>query len=246
MEKNIVEMKNIKKTFGNVEALRGVNLYLKEGEVLGLVGDNAAGKSTLTKILAGAIEPTEGDIILNGEKVIFKNPADAKSKKIEMVYQDLALCNSIDVSGNIFLGREKVLKILGLKFLKKKEMQKETKEILDDLAIKVKSVSSKVEFLSGGQRQSIAIGKAVASNPKVLIMDEPTSALAVAEVESVLNLINKVKSLKVSVILITHRLQDIFKVCDRIMVLYEGRNVAERKINETDLSEIVSLIVAEH
>ena len=125
-------------------------------------------------------------------------------------------------------------------------MQKETKEILDDLAIKVKSVSSKVEFLSGGQRQSIAIGKAVASNPKVLIMDEPTSALAVAEVESVLNLINKVKSLKVSVILITHRLQDIFKVCDRIMVLYEGRNVVERKINETDLSEIVSLIVAEH
>ena len=120
MEKNIVEMKNIKKTFGNVEALRGVNLYLKEGEVLGLVGDNAAGKSTLTKILAGAIEPTEGDIILNGEKVIFKNPADAKSKKIEMVYQDLALCNSIDVSGNIFLGREKILKILGIKFLKKK------------------------------------------------------------------------------------------------------------------------------
>jgi simple sugar transport system ATP-binding protein len=120
MEKNIVEMKNIKKTFGNVEALRGVNLYLKEGEVLGLVGDNAAGKSTLTKILAGAIEPTEGDIILNGEKVIFKNPADAKSKKIEMVYQDLALCNSIDVSGNIFLGREKTLKMLGLKFLKKK------------------------------------------------------------------------------------------------------------------------------
>ena len=163
-----------------------------------------------------------------------------------MVYQDLALCNSIDVSGNIFLGREKILKILGLKFLKKKEMQKETKEILDDLAIKVKSVSSKVEFLSGGQRQSIAIGKAVASNPKVLIMDEPTSALAVAEVESVLNLINKVKSLKVSVILITHRLQDIFKVCDRIMVLYEGRNVAERKINETDLSEIFSLIVADH
>ena len=165
MEKNIVEMKNIKKTFGNVEALRGVNLYLKEGEVLGLVGDNAAGKSTLTKILAGAIEPTEGDIILNGEKVIFKNPADAKSKKIEMVYQDLALCNSIDVSGNIFLGREKILKILGLKFLKKKEMQEETKEILDDLAINVKSVSSKVEFISGGQRQSIAIGKAVASNP---------------------------------------------------------------------------------
>ena len=121
MIKNIVEMKNIKKTFGNVEALRGVNLYLKEGEVLGLVGDNAAGKSTLTKILAGAIEPTEGDIILNGEKVIFKNPADAKSKKIEMVYQDLALCNSIDVSGNIFLGREKILKILGIKFLKKKE-----------------------------------------------------------------------------------------------------------------------------
>ena len=113
MEKNIVEMKNIKKTFGNVEALRGVNLYLKEGEVLGLVGDTAAGKSTLTKILAGAIEPTEGDIILNGEKVIFKNPADAKSKKIEMVYQDLALCNSIDVSGNIFLGREKILKIFG-------------------------------------------------------------------------------------------------------------------------------------
>ena len=130
MDKNIVEMQNIKKTFGNVEALRGVNLYLKEGEVLGLVGDNAAGKSTLTKILAGAIEPTEGNIIVNGEKVIFKNPADAKSKKIEMVYQDLALCNSIDVSGNIFLGREKIIEILGIKFLKNKEMQEETKDIL--------------------------------------------------------------------------------------------------------------------
>jgi simple sugar transport system ATP-binding protein len=246
MDKNIVEMNGIKKTFGNVDALRGVNLYLKEGEVLGLVGDNAAGKSTLTKILAGAIEPTDGEIIVNDKRVSFKNPAEAKSKKIEMVYQDLALCNSIDVSGNIFLGREKTWEMLGLKFLKKKEMEKETKEILDDLSIKVKSVSSKVEFLSGGQRQSIAIGKAVASNPKVLIMDEPTSALAVAEVESVLNLINKVKSLKVSVILITHRLQDIFKVCDRIMVMYEGRNVAERKIEDTDLSEIVSLIVAEH
>ena len=124
MVKNTVEMRNIKKQFGNVEALRGVNLYLKEGEVLGLVGDNAAGKSTLTKILAGAIEPTDGDILVNGEKVIFRNPADAKSKKIEMVYQDLALCNSIDVSGNIFLGREKILEFLGIKFLKKKRYAK--------------------------------------------------------------------------------------------------------------------------
>ena len=247
MEANkIIEMRGIYKKFGNVNALNGVDLNLDEGEVLGLVGDNAAGKSTLCKILSGALKPTLGDIFVNDEKQNFNNPADAKQNFIEMVYQDLSLCDSIDVSGNLFLGRELVNNYFGIKFLNKKRMHIESMKILNDLSIKVSSSSKKVENLSGGQRQSIAIGKAVSFDPKVLIMDEPTSALAVAEVNAVLSLIKTVSKKGVSVIFITHRLQDIFKVCDRVMVMYEGKKVADKLINETDLQDLVNLIVTEH
>jgi len=242
----IIEMRGIYKKFGNVNALNGVDLNLDEGEVLGLVGDNAAGKSTLCKILSGALKPTLGDIFVNDEKQNFNNPADAKQNFIEMVYQDLSLCDSIDVSGNLFLGRELVNNYFGIKFLNKKRMHIESMKILNDLSIKVSSSSKKVENLSGGQRQSIAIGKAVSFDPKVLIMDEPTSALAVAEVNAVLSLIKTVSKKGVSVIFITHRLQDIFKVCDRVMVMYEGKKVADKLINETDLQDLVNLIVTEH
>jgi len=242
----IIEMRGIYKKFGNVNALNGVDLHLDEGEVLGLVGDNAAGKSTLCKILSGALKPTLGDIFVNDEKQNFNNPADAKQNFIEMVYQDLSLCDSIDVSGNLFLGRELVNNYFGIKFLNKKRMHIESMKILNDLSIKVSSSSKKVENLSGGQRQSIAIGKAVSFDPKVLIMDEPTSALAVAEVNAVLSLIKTVSKKGVSVIFITHRLQDIFKVCDRVMVMYEGKKVADKLINETDLQDLVNLIVTEH
>ncbi|MBT4662037.1 MAG: sugar ABC transporter ATP-binding protein [Candidatus Marinimicrobia bacterium] len=246
MEEKVVEMRNIYKKFGNVNALNGVDLSLNKGEVLGLVGDNAAGKSTLCKILSGAYRPTSGGIIINNCEVNFDSPADAKNNHIEMVYQDLSLCNSIDVAGNLFLGREMHKYIFGLKLLDKNRMHSSSAKILKDLSIKVPSTKIKVEYLSGGQRQSIAIGKAVSFDPKVLIMDEPTSALAVAEVKAVLELIKTVSFKGVSVIFITHRLQDIFKVCDRVMVMYEGRKVADKLINETTLQDLVELIVSEH
>ena len=242
----VVKMENISKYYGNISALNNANLYLRKGEVLGLVGDNAAGKSTITKILSGAVIPDKGKIYLNQKEKIFKSPSDAKSNKIEMVYQDLSLCDSLDVSGNLFLGREIIKNLFGLNFLNKNQMNLESQKILNELSIKVKSTKQKVEFLSGGQRQSIAIGKAISSNPEVLIMDEPTSALAIAEVESVLRLINEVKKRGVSVILITHRLQDIFKVCDRVTVMFEGKDVADKNIKELDLNKLVSLIVQEH
>ena len=246
MGDKVIEMRNISKKFGNVNALNGVDLILNKGEVLGLVGDNAAGKSTLCKILSGAHKPTSGEILINNSVVNFDSPADAKDNHIEMVYQDLSLCNSIDVAGNLFLGREIHKKVIGLKLLDKKKMHSASTNILKDLSIKVLSTKIKVENLSGGQRQSIAIGKAVSFNPKVLIMDEPTSALAVAEVKAVLDLIKTVSKKGVSVIFITHRLQDIFKVCDRVMVMYEGKKVADKLINKTTLQDLVELIVTEH
>lgn len=238
-----VLMEGISKSYGTIHALQGVDLQLAAGEVLGLVGDNAAGKSTLTKILSGAEIPDSGRILIDGREVRFQGPSDARRERIEMVYQDLSLCDTIDVAGNLFLGREPTMGVPGLSFLARGRMHAEARRILDDLDIRIPDTQALVRNLSGGQRQSIAIGRAVSFDPTVLIMDEPTAALAVAEVEAVLRLINDVKRRGVSVILITHRLQDLFVVCDRIMVLYEGRNMAERAIGETSLEDIVRLIM---
>ena len=234
-----IMMSGITKRFGSVEALRGVDLSLYPGECVGLVGDNAAGKSTLTKILAGALVPDSGTISLDGRPATFATPSDARQHRIEMVYQDLSLCDSIDVAGNLFLGREPTR---GL-FLNRRRMREGARHMLEGLEIKIPNLDLLVAQLSGGQRQAIAICRAVAFDPQVLIMDEPTSALAVAEVEAVLALINRVKARGVSVVLITHRLQDLFRVCDRIAVMYEGLKVAERRIGETDLQDLVELIV---
>ncbi|MFV2062856.1 MAG: ATP-binding cassette domain-containing protein [Chloroflexota bacterium] len=236
-------MRGIRKSYGTIDALRGVDLDLAPGEILGLVGDNAAGKSTLSKIMSGAEVPDSGEIRIDGELVHFRSPADAQRKHIEMAYQDLSLCGTIDVAGNLYLGREPRRRLLGVPFIDRNKMHADAANALSDLEIKVSSTRLPVANLSGGQRQSIAIGRAVTFDPRVLILDEPTSALAVAEVEAVLRLIKRVAARGVSVILITHRLQDIFRVCDRVMVMYEGTNVAERAIEETDLDDLVMLIV---
>ena len=236
-----ISLRGIVKNFGSHQALRGVDLDLYPGECLGLVGDNAAGKSTLTKIISGTYIPDVGTIEVEGQQTRFSGPADARRRQIEMVFQDLSLCDHIDVVGNLFLGRE----ITNGPFLDKKSMLSEARKMLDALEIRIPRLTVKVEKLSGGQRQAIAIARAASFNPKVLIMDEPTSALAVAEVEAVLALINRVKAKGVSVILITHRLQDLFRVCDRIAVMYEGTKVAERATGETDLQDLVKLIVGE-
>jgi simple sugar transport system ATP-binding protein len=242
-ERDRVRMTAISKRYGPIQTLDEVTLTLKAGEVLGLVGDNGAGKSTLSKVLSGAVIPDSGTIEIDGAVVSFSSPADARAKHVEMVYQDLSLCDTVDVAGNIFLGREPRRRVLGLPFLDKPRMHAEARAMLERLGIDIADTRLKVENLSGGQRQSIAIGRAASFDPAVLIMDEPTAALAVAEVEAVLELIRTVSARGVSVILITHRLQDLFLVCDRIQVMYEGRSVAERRIEDTSIEEVVNLIV---
>ena len=239
----LLELRGIEKGFGPIQALRGVDLTLLRGEVLGLVGDNGAGKSTLMKVVSGALVPDRGEIVLEGRRVIFRSPQDARRRQLEMVYQDLSLCDTIDVAKNLFLGREPVRSLLGVKLLDHRSLHRKAREILERLHVSVPSTHITVRNLSGGQRQAIAIGRAVSFDPKILILDEPTAALAVKEVEEVLALIRRLKTQGVGVILISHRLQDIMSVSDRIMVMYEGRKVAERQVEETDLQEVIRLIV---
>ncbi|CTQ34665.1 ATP-binding cassette domain-containing protein [Jannaschia rubra] len=234
-----IALRGIRKSFGSIEALRGVDLDVMPGECVGLIGDNAAGKSTLTKIISGTYVADAGTIAVDGEQVRFTAPADARAHHIEMVFQDLSLCDHIDVMGNLFLGRE----MTRWSFLDNRRMKARAREMLSDLDIRIPNLHAKVAQLSGGQRQAIAIARAASFQPRLLIMDEPTSALAVAEVEAVLRLINRVKARGVSVILITHRLQDLFEVCDKIAVMYEGTKVAERETRRTQLDELVKLIV---
>ena len=238
-----VRMRGISKRYGTIQTLDDVSLDLMPGEVLGLVGDNGAGKSTLSKVLSGAVVPDAGTIEIDGRAVSFASPAEARAQHVEMVYQDLSLCDTVDVAGNLFLGREPRRRVLGIPFLDKPRMRADAVAMLTSLGISVPDITVQVENLSGGQRQSIAIGRAASFDPKVLIMDEPTAALAVAEVEAVLDLIRTVSARGVSVILITHRLQDLFLVCDRLQVMYEGRAIAQRRIADTNIEEVVDLIV---
>jgi simple sugar transport system ATP-binding protein len=240
----IVEMVNIQKSFGAVQALRSVTLTLNHGEVLGLVGDNAAGKSTLMKVLSGAYISDAGDILINSQKVHITNPDDSRRLGIEMVYQDYALANNLDVSANVFLGREIVKWKLGpIGMMDKKSMEEQAKSLLDRLRIEIDNVRLKVENLSGGQRQAVAIGRATAFDAKVIIMDEPTAALSVAAIGKVLDLIRELKSLGSSIIMISHRLEDIYEVSDRIIVLRHGRKVADCPVSG-DIREFRERIVS--
>ena len=238
----LLEMRRVRKRFGALDALRGVDLELYAGDVLALLGDNGAGKSTLMKILAGAIAPDEGEILFKGESVTYHNPGGARALGIEMVYQDLALCDSLDAAHNLFLGREPTGPAR-VPFVDRPRMYREARRALDELHIVVPSLTTPIRFLSGGQRQSIAIGRAVTFRPKVLILDEPTAALAVREVEKVLTLIQTLRNQGVCIVLITHRLQDVFRACDRIAILYEGTLRAQRRVENTSLEEIEDLMM---
>lgn len=240
----IIEMRNIKKSFGAVRALRGVDLVLHHNEVLGLVGDNAAGKSTLMKVLSGAYIPDEGQIFIEGKKAYITKPEDARRLGIEMVYQDFALTNNLDVAANVFLGREAVRWQLGpIRVMDRQYMEERAWEVMDNLKITIDSVRLKVQNLSGGQRQAVAIGRATAFNAKVIIMDEPTAALSVAAIQQVLDLVKELKAQGCSIIIISHRLEDIYQVGDRLMVLRHGRKVADRSISG-DIHEFREQIVA--
>jgi simple sugar transport system ATP-binding protein len=242
---NLVEMRSIQKSFGPVRALRGVDLTLGCNEVLGLVGDNAAGKSTLMKILTGAYHPDAGEIYFEGRKVEFKSPGDSRAAGIEMVYQDFALAGNLNVSANIYMGREPVRGYLGglVNLLDERGMRDGARDLLSRLKINIRSVRLLVENLSGGQRQSVAIGRSTAFDAKVVIMDEPTASLAVKEVGKVLDLVKNLKGHDVSVILISHRLEDVMYVSDRIMVLRHGERVGDVLTAQTNMDEVISLIV---
>ena len=236
-----VEMVDIRKRYGVLDVLRGVNLRVAPGEVIGLVGDNGAGKSTLMKMLAGAVTPDSGRILIDGQEMTGAGPRVARQHGIEMVYQDLALCNDLDVAANLFLGRE-VYRPLTRR-LDHRRMHREAAEDLATLHIRISDTTQEVGNLSGGQRQAVAIARAVTFHPKVLVLDEPTAALAAKEVEMVLQLVRDVSAQGVSVVLITHRLQDLFEVCDRFVVLYEGVLHRELTPARTDLGELVTAMM---
>jgi ABC-type sugar transport system ATPase subunit len=240
----IVEMRNITKSFGAVRALRGVDLILHHDEVLGLVGDNAAGKSTLMKVLSGAYIPDAGEILIEGRPVHIAGPEEARRLGIEMVYQDFALANNLDVAANVFLGREIVRWQLGpIRVMNKWSMEQSARQLIERLKINIDSVRLKVENLSGGQRQAVAIGRAIAFDARIIIMDEPTAALSVAAIGQVLDLIRELKAQGCSVIVISHRLEDIYAVGDRVIVLRLGRKVADRPI-EGNIHEFREQVVA--
>jgi ABC-type sugar transport system ATPase subunit len=243
----LLVMENVSKKFGEVTALSNVDLILNYNEVLGLVGDNGAGKSTLIKILSGIYAPDSARILIEGREVKFKCPRDAAKFGIGTLHQKMEeiLAPNHDVTANIFMGEELTKPILGgfLKVLDKTQMDVEAQEILSRIRIGIDSVKRPITSYSGGQRQAAAIGKAIRQAPKILILDEPTAALGVSESIEILRLIKHLRQQGISIIVISHNLEHIFGVVDRIVVLRNGRKVGECIAKETDMRKIVSLIV---
>jgi ABC-type sugar transport system ATPase subunit len=240
----VLEVRNITKRFGGLIAVDDVNMQVFPGEVVGLLGDNGAGKSTLIKMVSGVYNPTAGQIFYQGEEVAIHNPMDALKMGIETIYQDLALAENLNVYSNIFLGREKLKKMLGLvKVLDHDYMHEESKKVLKRLDIEIPSLRNKIGMLSGGQRQAVAISRSIYWDAKLLIMDEPTAALGVAEQKKVLGLVQTLKSQNVPVIIISHQMHDVFSVADRLVIMRRGKKAGERLVKDTSPDEVVGLIV---
>lgn len=239
MTQPVIELKNVVKSFGPVDVLKGVDLVAYAGKVTALVGDNGAGKSTLIKGLAGVQPYDSGTVLFDGQPVDIHNPREAAALGIEVVYQDLALCENLDIVQNMFLGREETLQGT----LDEPSMELQATKALQSLSVRtVKSVRQKVSSLSGGQRQTVAIARSVLRNSKLVILDEPTAALGVAQTEQVLNLVRRLADSGVAVIIISHNLQDVFKVCDDIAVLYLGRMVTQVDADKTNQNDVVGYI----
>lgn len=236
----LVEMRNICKNFGGLQALTDANLDLYPGEVVGVLGHNGAGKSTLMKILAGAQTATKGEILIDGEIATIKSPNDARHYGIETIYQELALCGNLNAPANLFMGREKHK----WGFLRKREMKQETEAALAKLNIRIKSMETDVEMMSGGQRQSISIGRAVHFDAKIIIMDEPTAALGMEESKKVIELISDLKSHGIGILWISHDIHDVYNFTDRIVIFHGGQNVISAKTQDYTQDEIVSMIIS--
>lgn len=233
------------KRFGGLVAVDEVDLDIYPGEVVALLGDNGAGKSTLIKCISGVHHADKGEIYFEGRRIRFSRPIDARREGIETIYQDLALANNLDVGANIFLGREVKKRYLGglVRVLDEEHMRQESEKALKTLEIHFPSLTQPIESLSGGQRQAVAIARAVYWDAKLLIMDEPTNSLGVPEQRKVLELIRKLRDQGVPIILISHTLPDVFAVSDRLVVLHRGRKVTEKRTAETDTHEIVQYMV---
>ncbi|MFZ0504732.1 MAG: ATP-binding cassette domain-containing protein [Chthoniobacterales bacterium] len=242
-EQPILQVESVSKRFGGVHALENVSMDLFPGEVLALAGDNGAGKSTLIKVISGVPHADEGKIRYNGAEVAFENPQKAREQGIETIYQDLALADNLDVGANVFLGREPMKRVFGLPVLDRKKMSREAADAIRVLDIRINRFDLPLRSMSGGQRQAVAIGRAIHWKAKVLIMDEPTAALGVPEQRKVIALIKSLKQSGVGVIFISHNLIDIFAVSDRIVVLRRGKKVGEAAAQSTNSDEIVRWMV---
>ncbi len=238
---SLVALHGVSKSFGAIHALELINIEINSGEVLGLMGDNGAGKSTLVKILAGNYRPNSGEYFIEGQRVDFSRPREARDAGIEIVYQDLALCNNLSAAANIFLGREILRRFGPFAVLDYRKMNERARVLFDELKSETRA-RDPVQRMSGGQRQAVAIARTRLAEARLVLMDEPTAAISVRQVAQVLALIVRLKAAGQAVILISHRMPDIFEVCDRVVVLRRGRKVADKPVSETSPVEITGLI----
>ena len=237
----LLELRDISKNFGAIQALDNVAMTIEPGQVLGLMGDNGAGKSTLVKIVAGNFPPSSGDIVLDGTAVHFHKPVDARHAGIEVVYQDLAICDNLTAAANVYLGRELKKRIGPLRILNYGAMYERAGELFAELKSETRP-RDLVRQMSGGQRQAVAIARTRLSESQIVLMDEPTAAISVRQVAEVLDLIRRMRDQKIAVILISHRMPDVFAVCDQVMVLRRGRKVADKPIKDSSPEEVTGLI----
>jgi simple sugar transport system ATP-binding protein len=238
---SLIRLENVSKHFGAIIALDDVSLEINPGEAVGLMGDNGAGKSTLVKVLAGNYAPTGGNYLIEGQPANLRNPKDARDRGIEVVYQDLALCNNISAAANVFLGRELRKSWGPFKVLDHAAMNVRAGDLFNELQSETRP-RELVERMSGGQRQAVAIARTRLSSPKLVIMDEPTAAISIRQVAEVLALITRLKESGHAVVLISHRMPDVFSVCDRVVVLRRGRLVANKPIMNSSPEEVTGLI----
>ena len=239
----VLELRGIDKRFGAVQALSGVDFEAHAGEIVALVGDNGAGKSTLVKVMSGVGPPTAGDVLFEGRSVNINRPADSVGLGIATVYQDLALCDNLDVVANLFLGDEGRTKLLGrIGWIDEVAMEQKALDLLRELSVRIPTVRVPVASLSGGQRQSIAIARSLLGAPKVVILDEPTAALGVAQTAQVLDLVVRLRERGLAVVMISHNLADVFAVADKVHVLRLGRDAGRFSVADTDEDTIVAAI----
>jgi simple sugar transport system ATP-binding protein len=237
----VLQLNKISKHFGAITALTDVDLTLEPGEVLGLMGDNGAGKSTLVKIIAGNFPASSGEILMEGGPVHFHKPVEAREKGIEIVYQDLALCDNLTAAANVFLGREKASRVGPFKFLDFRAMYQRAGELFAELKSETRP-RDLVRRMSGGQRQAVAIARTRLAQSRIVLMDEPTAAISVRQVAEVLDLIRRLRDQGIAIVLISHRMPDVFSVADRVFVLRRGRKVAEKAIKDSSPEEVTGLI----